>query len=121
MNKQTHTDDTEEILFYVFYVLFPLFIYILITPMPGGWSSMSLSLESIFTNLNTYLFITFTAIYISFIVHSVKKYRECFGNAVELKPAQIQHKEKISNARIVRKNNSITVYDEKNKVIYKKL
>ncbi|MBR6266319.1 MAG: hypothetical protein IKR66_07000 [Bacteroidales bacterium] len=72
-------------------------------------------------------FYFFTIIYALIILLAVKRWRNEFGDAVEAKPTEVskphtrKEKEHVSQARIVRKDGQMTIYDESNRIVYKKL
>lgn len=123
--KKTYTED-DEAMFFATWGLMPFIFYVVLVPAP--WSDMPTPTFSTDIMSLEGQFYFFTIIYALIILFAVKRWRETFGNAVKEVPNEVptkthtrKSKEHVSQARIIRKDGQMTIYDESNRVVYKKL
>lgn len=123
--KKTYTED-DKAMFFAAWGLIPFIFYVVLVPAP--WSDIPTPTFSTDIMSLEGQFYFFTIIYALIILLAVKRWRDEYGNAVEVKPTEVSKpthtrkaKEHVSQARIVRKDGQMTIYDESNRVVYKKL
>lgn len=122
--KKTYTED-DKAMFFAAWGLIPFIFYVVLVPAP--WSDIPTPTFSTDIMSLEGQFYFFTIIYALVILFAVKRWRNEFGDAVEVKPTEVSKphtrkaKEHVSQARIVRKDGQMTIYDESNRVVYKKL
>lgn len=127
VTRKTYTED-DEAMFFATWGLIPFIFYVVVAPAP--WSDIPTPTFSTDIMSLEGQFYFFTAIYAFIIMIAVKRWREKFGNAVKEVPTEVptktktytrKSKEHVSQARIIRKDGQMTIYDESNRVVYKKL
>lgn len=122
--KKTYTEEDKE-MFFASWGFIPFILYVIVAPVP--WSDIPTPTFSTDIMSLEGQFYFFTIIYALIVLLAVKRWRDKYGNAVEVKPIKVSKphtrkvKEHVSQARIVRKDGQMTIYDESNRVVYKKL
>ena len=122
-HTQKHMDED---IFWSLYVVFPLIAFITIVPMPYGWSEMNMGPDTMY-HMQTWLFFSGLIAYVLWNIHAYRVFKErvevCDGEKkVEVSVARPRPvAESTQSARIVRKGGQMTIYDESNRVVYKKL
>lgn len=122
--KKTYTED-DKAMFFAAWGLIPFIFYVVLVPAP--WSDIPTPTFSTDIMSLEGQFYFFTIIYALIILLAVKRWRNEFGDAVEAKPTEVskphtrKEREHVSQARIVRKDGQMTIYDESNRIVYKKL
>lgn len=129
MNTQTHTEQMDEGMFLLAFLVAPIFLFIVFVPMPYGWSEMNLGMEA-FRHTDTYLFIACSVGMIAYLTKISAEYKREYGKSLwssddnissEKTNNVVQMHESVNSARIVRKNGTITIFDENDRIVYKKL
>lgn len=120
-HTQKHIDED---IFWSLYVVFPLIVFITIVPMPYGWSEMSMGTDTLY-HLQTWEFFSGLAAYVLWNIHAYRVFKERVEVCDKEKTVKVAvarpATEKTQSARIVRKGGQMTIYDESNRVVYKKL
>lgn len=120
-HTQKHIDED---IFWSLYVVFPLIAFITIVPMPYGWSEMNMRTDTLY-HLQTWEFFSGVAAYVLWNIHAYRVFKErvdvCDGQKTVKVAVARPATEKTQSARIVRKGGQMTIYDESNRVVYKKL